>query len=98
MDASEGHSVSLDADYCTLWPEGEWADCCKAHDEGYALLLEMQDLALVAEYKARLDIELGQCVAATGTQNHDMALLMIIGTLFLGWLAMAKAKLKSWLR
>ena len=22
-------------DYCTLWPEGWWGDCCKQHDLDY---------------------------------------------------------------
>lgn len=58
----------------------------------------MHDLALIAEYKARLDIELGQCVAQTGAQNQDMAILMILGTLVLGWVVYAKNKIKGWLK
>ena len=24
------------ADYCTGWPDGNWGQCCKVHDEFYA--------------------------------------------------------------
>lgn len=42
-------------DYCTLWPEGWWAYCCKAHDEGYAAQVG----------RALADGELLQCVASS---------------------------------
>jgi hypothetical protein len=58
----------------------------------------MDDLALIAQMKSLLDVELGQCVAASGPQNDDMAILMLLGTLVLGWLALAWSKIKQWLK
>lgn len=43
-------------DYCTLFPEGWWAHCCKIHDADYA--------AQVGQAVA--DSGLLQCVASSG--------------------------------
>lgn len=40
-------------DYCTFWPEGWWAHCCKAHDDSY----------LTQAGQAIADGSLFQCVA-----------------------------------
>lgn len=43
-------------DYCTSFPEGWWAACCKAHDNDYVAQIG----------KALADERLLQCVASSG--------------------------------
>ena len=61
-------------DYCTLWPEGVWAHCCKAHDLAYSL---------GSTSKLQADAELAKCVADTG--YPIMGIIMGVGTALGGW-------------
>ena len=67
------------ADYCTLWPEGNWSHCCKAHDIAYEL----------GTGKIAADLELITCVAQ---QSQIMGVVMGAGVLTFGWLFYYKRK------
>ena len=62
-------------DYCTLWPEGWWAACCKAHDDDY--------MAQVGQAVA--DTDLLACVATSAptpvlaAASAVVALVMYVG-------------------
>lgn len=73
-------------DHCTLWWEGSWAQCCKAHDLAYGRGVD----------RGLADAALEQCVAATG--NPGMALIMFVGVTIFGGVAMGWLRLKRWWR
>lgn len=62
-------------DYCTLWFEGWWSDCCKAHDNDYALQIG----------QALADEKLFQCVVSSASSPALGLAAGVIGTvMFLG--------------
>lgn len=63
-------------DYCTLFPEGTWAQCCAVHDMAYAGDVDVT--------KWQADVELFQCVAQSS--NYVVAAVMLIGVTLFGWL------------
>lgn len=56
-------------DYCTLWPEGWWASCCKAHDDAY----------LAQAGKALADSDLLVCVAQSAPTPVLAAASAVVG-------------------
>ena len=68
-------------DYCTLWFEGFWSSCCKAHDLAYE----------VGVLRSIADSDLATCVAhiattpSTGIIAAGAAGLMYLGTRLFGW-------------
>ena len=63
---------------CTSWPEGDWQDCCIAHDYAYA--------EGVNKWKA--DFQLAVCVSKKGKlrlTHLGIAVLMWIGVTIGGW-------------
>ncbi len=56
-------------DYCTFWPEGWWAYCCKAHDEDY--------VAQVGQ--ALADGSLFQCVASSAPTPALAVIASLVG-------------------
>lgn len=68
-------------DYCTLWFEGFWSGCCKAHDLAY-------DAGVP---RAVADADLATCVAHMASTpgaawvGAGAALLMYVGTRLFGW-------------
>ena len=83
-------------DYCTLWPDGIWSHCCKAHDQAYSALEYIADFSILMMAKSRADLALGQCVAETG--NEIMGAIMALGTLIFGWGALAWNKARKRMR
>ncbi len=71
-------------DSCTLWPNGDWGQCCVDHDVEYWC-------GGTAAQRAAADRRLGECVAASG--NPIMGGAMHIGTRLGGW-----AILPTWWR
>ena len=62
-------------DYCTLFPEGWWATCCKAHDLAYSAQVG----------KALADGQLFQCIAASDpTLLGSAASIVAAGVAWLG--------------
>lgn len=61
-------------DYCTLFPEGWWAHCCKAHDADYAAQIG----------KALADERLWQCVAGGDPLSWLVGGLMFAGVALFG--------------
>lgn len=68
-------------DYCTLWPEGWWGDCCKQHDSDYLNQIG----------RAVADNDLFQCVMQSSPEvltNHPMIAgglsLVVAGVMFAG--------------
>lgn len=72
-------------DGCTLWPNGDWVQCCDAHDWAYAQGVD----------KIQADLALAQCVAGTG--HGVMALVMLLGVSIFGgiWYAAARRRRKN---
>lgn len=66
-------------DYCTLWPDLSWAECCWRHDLAYSLGAD----------KLQADWALFQCVAP-----HDpiSAVLMLLGVTLFGWIFYRRAR------
>ena len=68
-------------DYCTLWLEGFWSSCCKAHDLAYE----------VGVPRADADADLATCVALIAETPGGAwiavtaAGLMFVGTRLFGW-------------
>lgn len=67
-------------DHCTLWLEGWWAQCCKAHDAGYTGLVD----------RSIADWELLLCVATSGPWWAFPASVLVAVCMFLavrafGW-------------
>lgn len=63
-------------DYCTLFPEGWWAHCCKAHDAAYAAQIGKE---LADEY-------LLLCVASSGgALSWLIGSVMFAGVTLFGW-------------
>ena len=62
------------ADYCTLWPEGNWAKCCKRHDRRYA----NKRIGKIAA-----DMLLYRCVKRK--RGRYIASIMFIGVSLGGW-------------
>lgn len=75
-------------DYCTLWFEGFWSDCCKAHDLAY----DMQIPRTIA------DADLASCVALAASSpgaawvGAITAGVMFVGVRVFGWKFYKKAK------
>ena len=67
-------------DYCTLWPDGSWGHCCKAHDLAYETGVPS---------KAMADWELWVCVAQ---QSPVMASIMLVGVSTFGFLFWKRKK------
>ena len=62
-------------DYCTLWFEGFWSDCCKAHDLAYDTQIP----------RAIADADLVTCVAlAAGTPGAAWVGVLAAGAMFVG--------------
>lgn len=61
-------------DYCTMFPEGWWAHCCEAHDLAYSAQVD----------RLAADLDLFQCLAATGDAWMYAASVAIGGLMFLG--------------
>lgn len=60
-------------DYCSLWFEGWWSECCVAHDAAYAAQVA-RDLA---------DGELFRCVAAS-EPSLAVASALVAGVMWIG--------------
>ena len=63
---------------CTKWPEGDWHDCCVAHDYAYS----------EGKNKWKADFDLARCVAKKGKTRFahaGIALTMWIGVTLFGW-------------
>lgn len=71
-------------DYCTLFPEGWWQHCCKAHDLAYETQVPKKDA----------DIALFNCVAESGltVPSFLIAALMFAGVSLFGRRFYNKAK------
>lgn len=55
---------------CTFFPEGNWTECCKAHDLAYETQMP----------KSEADIALFQCVKESGGLGYGLiAALMLAG-------------------
>lgn len=68
-------------DYCTLWFEGWWSQCCEAHDVGYAAGEVSRSV---------LDQTLAMCVANTAPSGWavlgaGVGALMYVGVRLGGW-------------
>lgn len=62
-------------DYCTLWFEGFWSDCCKAHDLAYDMQIP----------RAIADADLTTCVAlATNSPGAAWVGAIAAGVMFVG--------------
>ena len=74
-------------DYCTLWFEGFWSDCCKAHDLAYDTQIP----------RAIADADLATCVVlaanspGTALVGAIAAGIMFIGVRVFGWKYYKKA-------
>ena len=67
-------------DWCTLWFEGWWACCCRAHDLGYSGTLD----------RAAADLELLLCVLKSGPwwlapASACVGLSMYLAVRIFGW-------------
>ena len=71
--------------YCTGWFDGVWGHCCRAHDEAYALGLP----------KIAADLQLGECVAATGNDLMGAAMALATALFGLPWYLRARRKRKQ---
>lgn len=67
-------------DYCTLFPEGTWAECCKRHDRRYEKM----------KSKWKADRLLFRCVKRKG--NIVVASIMWLGVTLFGWYNFYKAQ------
>ncbi len=63
-------------DYCTLFPEGNWANCCKDHDEDYS--------AGSGVSRKKADKKLRKCIEYHGKPN--IAAIVYWGVRAFGWL------------
>ena len=64
-------------DHCTLFFEGSWKTCCKAHDIAYETQVD----------RTEADIELFNCVRESSPEPLTwlVAALMFIGVFTFGW-------------
>lgn len=74
------------ADYCTLFPEGSWSHCCKAHDRAYEMQVD----------KGQADMDLYNCVKDSSPEGFTwiVAALMLVGVSLFGRKFYKKASLK----
>jgi len=70
----------MEADSCTLFPEGTWSYCCKRHDRRY----ENNRLT-----RRQADILLKRCVAK---ENKLISYIMYLGVRTFGWLYYNKGR------
>lgn len=68
------NSPDVVLDGCTGWFDGNWRHCCDAHDIAWAQ---------GADFFGS-NIDLAVCVAQTG--NPIVALIMLAGVTFIGWI------------
>ena len=74
-------------DYCTLWFEGFWSDCCKAHDLAYDTQIP----------RAIADADLATCVVLAAYSPGAALVgviaagIMFIGVRVFGWKYYKKA-------
>lgn len=68
--------MAAGVDYCTSFPEGWWAACCKAHDAAYTAQVPKIDA----------DVGLLTCVASSGPSLPSalVATLMFAGVALFG--------------
>ena len=64
------------SDGCSVWPDGDWKDCCIEHDKEYWL-------GGTRTERLKSDKQLKRCVAAKG--HPIIARLMYAGVRFGGW-------------
>ena len=70
-------------DYCTMYPEGGWAHCCKSHDRRYAS---------TRLTKLQADILLYRCVKKVSVVN---AVIMFVGVSVFGHCNYYKAQMEA---
>lgn len=82
-------------DYCTLWPDKWWSDCCMVHDASASKLTPwiiqnwyLAQCVYASSYSARCDTKLKKY----GTR-FVVAPLMFLGTSTFGWFWRVKALL-----
>lgn len=68
-------------DWCTLWPEGNWAHCCKRHDNAFDNGIPF--------FKANW--RLFKCVRRKA--GIVVAFTMLMGTTLVGWIPYLKARM-----
>ncbi len=69
-------------DYCTMFPEGDWANCCKEHDDDYCPDSGVDRLTA--------DRGLRDCIECGG--RPWLAKFMYVGVRCLGWFFYGKDK------
>ena len=62
-------------DYCTLFPDGNWSDCCEQHDDDY----KYGEVT-----KREADSYMKECIIASG--HPTIAEVMYEGVSVFGWL------------
>lgn len=63
-------------DYCSFWPDWNWGDCCRQHDDDY----KYGEIP-----RPESDAYLRECVSCSGYPK--MSKLMHFGVRKLGWIA-----------
>jgi len=76
-------------DGCTLWPEGDWHDCCLAHDHAYHAADRGGFWA-----RRRADLTLARCVTASG--HALMGKVMFLGVRLFGWIPWLKQRCSAY--
>lgn len=74
-------------DHCTLFPDGDWHDCCQNHDIAYRRLRNIKPPAQRNRSRKAADRDLLVCVALGGRPH--LAILMFYGTRIFGHPAFA---------
>lgn len=73
----------FEPDGCTMWFDGNWRECCDAHDLAYAVHFD----------KFQADIALGWCVAQHG--HPVIGLIMFAGVAVFGVIWWARRRQKE---
>ena len=63
-------------DHCTMFPEGDWSDCCKQHDLDYAKGSGVS--------RKVADLKLKRCIRSGG--KPKLAKVVYVGVRLFGWL------------
>ena len=69
-------------DHCTMFFDGCWSECCKAHDKAFE----------VGSSKYKADKSLYNCIREKG--HPYMAALALLGVSTFGWFWWIKARVK----